>query len=78
MSLDVGANNASRMVGPTVGGLLLASVGIEGVFLLSVAMYGGALIARRGCGRAFLARRGQARCWRGSPKAWSSCAATSG
>ncbi len=45
MSLDVGANNASRMVGPTVGGLLLASVGIEGVFLLSVAMYGGALIA---------------------------------
>src|SRR6202012_1093390 len=36
MSIDVGANNASRMVGPTVGGLLLASVGIRGVFTLSV------------------------------------------
>ena len=36
MSLDVGASNASRMVGPTVGGLLLAGIGIEGVFLLSV------------------------------------------
>src|SRR6185437_6136854 len=29
MSIDVGANNASRMVGPTLGGLLLASGGIE-------------------------------------------------
>jgi MFS family permease len=45
MSLDVGANNASRMVGPTIGGLLLASVGIEGVFLLSVVLYGFALFA---------------------------------
>jgi predicted MFS family arabinose efflux permease len=45
MSLDVGANNASRMVGPTIGGLLLGSVGIEGVFLLSVALYGFALYA---------------------------------
>jgi MFS family permease len=33
------------MVGPTVGGLLLASIGIEGAFLLSVAMYAGALAA---------------------------------
>jgi MFS family permease len=39
MSLDVGANNASRMVGPTIGGMLLASVGIAGVFMLSVALY---------------------------------------
>ncbi|MEJ0020235.1 MAG: MFS transporter [Acetobacteraceae bacterium] len=39
MSLDVGANNASRMVGPTVGGLLLAGIGIEGVFALSVTLY---------------------------------------
>jgi hypothetical protein len=31
MSLDVGANNASRMVGPGVGGLLLAWTGIQGV-----------------------------------------------
>ena len=39
MSIDVGANNASRMVGPTIGGLLLASVGIDGVFTLSVVLY---------------------------------------
>jgi MFS family permease len=45
MSVDVGANNASRMVGPTIGGVLLASAGIEGVFALSVAMYVAALIA---------------------------------
>jgi MFS family permease len=45
MSLDVGANNASRMVGPTVGGLLLAGVGISGVFMLSVALYAFALYA---------------------------------
>jgi MFS family permease len=45
MSLDVGANNASRMVGPAVGGLLLASIGIKGAFLLSVLMYTCAVIA---------------------------------
>ena len=45
MSLDVGANNASRMVGPGVGGFLLATVGIEGAFLLSVVMYSGAIAA---------------------------------
>ena len=45
MSLDVGANNASRMVGPTVGGLLLASIGIQGAFMLSVALYCSALYA---------------------------------
>lgn len=45
MSIDVGANNASRMVGPMVGGLLLASIGIDGVFTLSVALYGLALFA---------------------------------
>jgi MFS family permease len=39
MSVDVGANNASRMVGPTIGGLLLAGVGIDGVFTLSVVLY---------------------------------------
>jgi MFS family permease len=39
MSIDVGANNASRMVGPAIGGLLLAGVGIEGVFALSVVLY---------------------------------------
>lgn len=45
MSLDVGANNASRMVGPSVGGLLLAAFGIEGAFLFSVLMYSAALTA---------------------------------
>ncbi|MGE0224266.1 MAG: MFS transporter [Acetobacteraceae bacterium] len=45
MSLDVGASNASRMVGPTVAGLLLGSVGIHGAFALSVVLYGFALIA---------------------------------
>jgi MFS family permease len=45
MSIDVGANNASRMVGPTVGGLLLASVGIQGVFTLSVVLYAVAVVA---------------------------------
>jgi len=45
MSIDVGANNASRMVGPAIGGLLLASVGIAGVFTLSVALYTVAVVA---------------------------------
>ena len=45
MALDVGAGNASRMVGPAVGGLLLAGVGIEGAFLLSVLMYATAVAA---------------------------------
>lgn len=45
MALDVGAANVSRMVGPAVGGVLLASVGIEGAFLLSVALYASAVAA---------------------------------
>ena len=45
MSVDVGANNASRMVGPTIGGLLLAGVGIDGVFTLSVVLYAIAVVA---------------------------------
>ncbi len=45
MSLDAGANNASRMVGPTVGGLVLAHIGIEGAFALSVLLYGFALLS---------------------------------
>jgi MFS family permease len=45
MSIDVGANNASRMVGPAVGGLLLAGVGIEGVFALSVVLYAVSVVA---------------------------------
>jgi MFS family permease len=45
MALDVGAGNASRMVGPAVGGFLLAGTGIEGVFLLSVLLYAAAVAA---------------------------------
>jgi MFS family permease len=45
MSIDVGANNASRMVGPIIGGLLLAGIGIDGAFMLSVVLYCGALLA---------------------------------
>lgn len=45
MSLDAGANNASRMVGPTVGGLVLANVGIEGAFAISVLLYALAMIS---------------------------------
>ena len=43
MSIDVGANNASRMLGPTVGGALLAGIGIEGALVLGAALYVGAL-----------------------------------
>ncbi|HYF07124.1 MAG TPA: MFS transporter, partial [Acetobacteraceae bacterium] len=39
MSVDVGSNNASRMLGPTLGGVLLATAGIEGVFLIGAALY---------------------------------------
>jgi len=39
MSIDVGTNNASRMLGPTLGGVLYATFGIKGVFALSVALY---------------------------------------
>ena len=45
MSIDVGANNASRILGPTVGGVLLATVGIGGAFAVSVACYLVALVA---------------------------------
>ena len=48
MSVDVGANNASRMLGPTIGGLLLAGVGIAGAFTVSVFCYALALAAALG------------------------------
>jgi MFS family permease len=48
MSIDVGSNNASRMLGPTVGGLLLAGVGIQGAFIVSVALYLFAVVAAFG------------------------------
>jgi MFS family permease len=48
ISIDVGSNNASRMAGPTIGGLLLATVGILGAFGLSVALYLVAAVAAFG------------------------------
>lgn len=39
MSLDVGTNNASRIVGPMISGVLLANFGIAGVFWLGVLLY---------------------------------------
>jgi MFS family permease len=44
MSIDVGSNNASRMAGPTLGGLLLVTIGIDGAFTLSVLLYTAALL----------------------------------
>jgi MFS family permease len=45
MSIDVGSNNASRMLGPTLGGVLLTTIGIQGAFVLSVFLYSAALLA---------------------------------
>jgi len=45
MAIDVGANNASQMLGPTIGGLMLAQIGVAGAFSVSVACYALALIA---------------------------------
>ena len=45
MSLDIGASNASRMLGPTLGGVLLVTVGLEGAFALSVLAYATAIAA---------------------------------
>jgi MFS family permease len=39
LSLDIGAGNAARMVGPMLGGGLLALVGIEGAFALGTLLY---------------------------------------
>jgi MFS family permease len=39
MAIDVGANNASQVVGPALGGALLASFGIAGAFTVSVLCY---------------------------------------
>lgn len=39
MALDIVAMNVSRMIGPTLGGVVLVVAGIEGAFLLSAALY---------------------------------------
>lgn len=45
MSIDVGTNNASRMLGPTLGGILFVTVGVGGAFVLSVLLYMTTLLA---------------------------------
>ncbi len=45
MAFDVGASNAARMVGPTVGGLLLVGIGIEGALLLGAGLYAVSIVA---------------------------------
>ena len=45
MSLDVAASTGSRMLGPAIGGTLLAFGGIGAVFTLSVGLYATALAA---------------------------------
>jgi MFS family permease len=45
MSVDVATSNGSRVLGPTLGGALLATVGLDGAFLLSVVLYVPAVIA---------------------------------
>jgi MFS family permease len=45
MSVDAGTGNASRVLGPTLGGFLLAQWGIEAVFWLGVALYLPSLVA---------------------------------
>jgi len=45
MSVDVAANNGSRMLGPAIGGLVLAGAGIAGVFALGAVLYASSLVA---------------------------------
>jgi predicted MFS family arabinose efflux permease len=48
MVFDVGSNNASRMAGPAIGGVVLAAWGINGCFALGAAMYLVAILAASG------------------------------
>ncbi|MBP0465218.1 MFS transporter [Roseomonas sp. PWR1] len=45
MSVDVATSNGSRVLGPTLGGVLLASVGLDGAFLLGALLYAPAVVA---------------------------------
>lgn len=45
ISFDVGINNASRILGPMLGGVLLARYGIASVFWLGVVLYAASLVA---------------------------------
>ena len=48
MVFDVGSNNASRMAGPAIGGVVLAAWGINGCFALGAVMYLVAILAATG------------------------------
>ncbi|HZD25605.1 MAG TPA: MFS transporter [Alphaproteobacteria bacterium] len=48
MSLDAATSNATRAVGPAVGGLLLALIGVGGAFCLSATLYAVSLLALAG------------------------------
>lgn len=45
MSIDVATSNGSRVLGPTLGGVILATTGLHGAFALSVLIYLPALVA---------------------------------
>ncbi len=72
MSIDVGANNASQIVGPTIGGVLLASFGIGGAFCVSVLCYLVALAAALAdsLSQPCRIRRAHKLYWRGWPRVW--------
>lgn len=40
MALDIGASNLSRLLGPAIGGLMFAYLGIAAVFLMATVLYG--------------------------------------
>ena len=48
MALDTATNNATRMLGPGVGGLLLETSGIDGAFALGAALYVAGLLLLAG------------------------------
>ncbi len=45
MSVEVGTSNASRLAGPSLGGLLMAWAGIQGALALTLVLYGLAMLA---------------------------------
>jgi predicted MFS family arabinose efflux permease len=48
MVFDVGSNNASRMAGPAIGGVVLAAFGIEACYMIGAALYLLAILAAAG------------------------------
>ena len=48
MSADIATSNITRVVGPALSGVLLASYGIAGVFWLCAALYGTSMVAALG------------------------------